>query len=319
MDRAVTWLLGDGDSNGDGFLDYRRRGSGGALQPGLEGLVGRRSPAPTAPSPTGPIALVEAQGYSYAALVGAAELAGHVTLRRSPAELRDQAEALRDRFEDRFWDERGWYALALDGAGRPVDSLTTNPGHALWSGIADPSSADRYLDRLMDDDMWTGWGLRTLASTMAAYDPLSYHNGSVWPHDTAICAAGAARYGRWDVVERIVDGALDAADALQRPTARALRRPRAQRLPGARRLSLVLLTAGLGLGVDPPARTRPAGSRARRERRAASIGPDTGPGAGPPDQRDRVRRARPHGGGAGGHHLGDRRKRRISRRGGRAR
>ena len=110
-----------------------------------------------------------------------------------------------------FWDARGWYALALDGHGPAGRLADDEPGHALWTGIADPDLADRYLDRLMEPDMWTGWGLRTLASTMEAYDPLSYHNGSVWPHDTAICAAGAARYGRWDVVDRIVDGALDAA------------------------------------------------------------------------------------------------------------
>jgi glycogen debranching enzyme len=89
--------------------------------------------------------------------------------------------------------------------------LTTNPGHALWSGIADADLADRYLDRLCESALWSGWGLRTLGASMGAYDPLSYHNGSVWPHDTAICAAGAARYGRWDVVDRIVEGALAAA------------------------------------------------------------------------------------------------------------
>jgi glycogen debranching enzyme len=103
--------------------------------------------------------------------------------------------------------------MGLDGVGRRIDALTTNPGHALWSGIAEPELADRYLDRITDADMWTGWGLRTLAESMGAYDPLSYHNGSVWPHDTAICAAGAARYGRWDVVDHIIDGALDATAA----------------------------------------------------------------------------------------------------------
>jgi len=214
VDQAVAWLLGDGDSNGDGFVDYWRRGPEGLSNQGWKDSWDGITSADGA-HPTGPIALVEAQGYAYAALVGAAELAESGWLRRSPAELRDHANRLRGRFEDRFWDERGWYVLALDGSGRPVDSLTTNPGHALWSGIADPARADRYLDRLMDDDMWTGWGLRTLASTMAAYDPLSYHNGSVWPHDTAICAAGAARYGRWDVVERVVDGALDAATSFR--------------------------------------------------------------------------------------------------------
>ncbi len=89
--------------------------------------------------------------------------------------------------------------------------MTTNPGHALWTGIADEDLAEQYLTHLAGPSMWTGWGLRTLADTMGAFDPLSYHNGSVWPHDTAICAAGAARYGRWDLVDRIVDGALDAA------------------------------------------------------------------------------------------------------------
>ena len=132
-------------------------------------------------------------------------------LRRTASTLAGDAAALRDRFNAVYWDARGWYALALDGRGRPVDALTTNPGHALWAGIADPDLAGRYLDRLMEPDMWTGWGLRTLSSTMEAYDPLSYHNGSVWPHDTAICAAGAARYGRWDVVDRIVGGGFDAA------------------------------------------------------------------------------------------------------------
>ncbi len=92
-----------------------------------------------------------------------------------------------------------------------MDSLGSNPGHALWTGIADADLADRYLDAVVGDELWTGWGVRTLATPMGAYDPLSYHNGSVWPHDTAICLAGAARYGRWDVVDRLTDGLLDAS------------------------------------------------------------------------------------------------------------
>jgi glycogen debranching enzyme len=161
--------------------------------------------------PAGPIALVEVQGYAYAALLGGAELAAPMGLAHAPDDLRRRAHDLRERFNERFWHPEGWYAMALDGKGRAVDSLTTNPGHALWTGIADDERANRYLDRVLEPDMWTGWGLRTLASSMIAFDPLSYHNGSVWPHDTAICAAGAARYGRWDVVDRIVDGAFDAA------------------------------------------------------------------------------------------------------------
>ena len=102
-------------------------------------------------------------------------------------------------------------AVGLDAGGQRIDALTTNPGHALWCAIAEPELANTYLDRLVDTALFTGYGLRTLAPSMGAYDPLSYHNGSVWPHDTAIVAAGAARYGRWDLVDMLADGALDAA------------------------------------------------------------------------------------------------------------
>jgi glycogen debranching enzyme len=152
------------------------------------------------------------QGYTYAALLGAAALPDTVVLTHDRGDLVRRAESLRARFNERFWDERGWFGVGLDGRGRLIDALTTNAGHALWTGIADPSLADAQIDRFLEPGTWSGWGLRTLAEPMAAYDPLSYHNGSVWPHDTALCAAGAARYGRWDVVDRIVAGALDAAE-----------------------------------------------------------------------------------------------------------
>ena len=133
-----------------------------------------------------------------------------VDVGRDAGDLDRRAEALKDRFNDMFWDPRGWFVLGLDRDGTPIDSLTTNPGHALWSGIAEDDKACRYVERLVEPDLWTGWGLRTLAASMAAYDPLSYHNGSVWPHDTALCIAGAARYGCWDVVDQLVDGAFEA-------------------------------------------------------------------------------------------------------------
>ena len=139
--------------------------------------------------PDPPIALVEVQGYAYAALLAAADLAAELPdSALDAADLRQRAATLHDRFNERFWDSRGWFALGLDGAGRPIDALTTNPGHALWCGIAEPALADQYLDRLLEDELWSAAGLRTLARSMGAYDPLSYHNGSVWPHDTAICA-----------------------------------------------------------------------------------------------------------------------------------
>ncbi len=210
VDAALSWILGAGDANGDGFVDYRRSDPSGLSNQGWkdswDGITFRDGTLPE-----GPIALVEVQGYVYAALLGAAELAEPMNLQLSSDELRSRAEVLKRRFNEAFWDPQGWFAVGLDGSGRRIDSLTTNPGHALWTGIAEPALASLYLDRLLAPDMWTGWGLRTLSEQMAAYDPLSYHNGSVWPHDTALCAAGAARYGRWDVVDRIVDGAFDAA------------------------------------------------------------------------------------------------------------
>lgn len=208
--RAVGWTLGAGDSDGDGFLDYLRRDPRGLQNQGWKDSWDGITRADGS-LPTGPMALVEAQGYAYSALHGAADLAAHVDIGHHADDLRRQAEALKDRFNEAYWDRRGHFVLGLDGEGRQVDALTTNPGHALWCGIADDDKARAYVDKLVGDDLWTGWGLRTLAASMGAYDPLSYHNGSVWPHDTAICIAGAARYGCWDAVDLLVDGALEAA------------------------------------------------------------------------------------------------------------
>jgi len=210
VDRAVGWLLGPGDSNQDGFVDYQRSDPSGLSNQGWKDSWDGVTFA-DGTVPRGAIALVEVQGYAYAALLGAAALVEPMALPRDSKDLTERADRLKQRFNDKFWHRRGWFAIALDGDGNQVDALTTNPGHALWSGIADADLARCHLDRLMEPSMWTGWGLRTLADTMTAYDPLSYHNGSVWPHDTALCAAGAARYGRWDVVDCIVNGALDAA------------------------------------------------------------------------------------------------------------
>ena len=207
--RALDWTVGPGDSDGDGFIDYLRRDPRGLANQGWKDSWDGINRA-DGTLPTGPLALVEVQGYAYQALRGAAELAGVVDIGHDAADLHDRADRLKDRFNDLFWDRRGWYVLGLDRDGRPIDSLTTNPGHALWSGIAEEELARTYVERLVDRDLWTGWGLRTLAASMAAYDPLSYHNGSVWPHDTALCIAGAARYGCWDAVDLLVDGALEA-------------------------------------------------------------------------------------------------------------
>ena len=208
VDRALDWLEQFLDD--ERFVSYARREASGLSNQGWkdswDGISSARGEIPTAP-----ISLVEVQGYTFAALVGGADLAGSMGLRHDGPALLRRAQRFRDQFNAAFWDERGYYVLGLDGSNRPIDALTTNPGHALWAGVADSEGANRYLDLVMSSDLWSGWGVRTLSEAMNRYHPLSYHNGSVWPHDTAIVAAGAARYGRWDVVDALVDGALAAA------------------------------------------------------------------------------------------------------------
>jgi glycogen debranching enzyme len=212
---AVRWIR-RGLVAGDGLLRYQRSSDVGLLNQGWKDSWDGISFA-DGRLPTGRIALAEVQGYVYAALRAAADLvelaeATELTADLDPLDLRHEADRLAERFEEAFWMEsHACYAVALDGGDRPVDSVTTNPGHAVWTGITDPSHAHRYLDRIVDDGLFNGWGLRTLAPTAERYDPLSYHNGSVWPHDTALVAAGAARLGRRDVVAKLVDAALDVA------------------------------------------------------------------------------------------------------------
>jgi glycogen debranching enzyme len=207
---AITWLIEMLDRSPFGCLCYERTAAEGLSNQGWkdswDGVTFADGTLPEAP-----IALVEVQGYTYAALMGAAELGATVDLGHDPDVLRTRADGLLQRFNELFWDDRGWFVLGLDGAGRRIDALTTNPGHALWCGIADEALGRQYLDRLAEPELWNGWGLRTLASSMASYDPLSYHNGSVWPHDSTICAAAAARFGRWGIVDAVVGGLLDVA------------------------------------------------------------------------------------------------------------
>jgi glycogen debranching enzyme len=154
------------------------------------------------------------QGYVYDAKVRIAEIAREAW---GDAELADrlerEAEELRDRFDEKFWvDARGgYYALALDGAKQRVDALCSNIGHLLWSGIVLPHRVDAVVERLLGDELWSGWGIRTMSTADAAYNPLSYHNGTVWPHDNSLCAAGLARYERWPEAHQIVRSMLDAA------------------------------------------------------------------------------------------------------------
>jgi glycogen debranching enzyme len=211
--RALTWIDESGDRDGDGFVEYERRTERGLEnQSWKDSGDSQRFADGTIADP--PIAPCEVQGYVYDAKLRMAELAREVWRERELADrLERDAEQLRQRFNDAFWVDRrgGYYALALDGEKRPVDSLCSNIGHLLWSGIVPDERADAVVDALMGEALWSGWGVRTMSSADAAYNPLSYHNGTVWPHDNSLIALGLARYGRWKEAQRIVSRMLAAA------------------------------------------------------------------------------------------------------------
>ncbi|MGA5299933.1 glycogen debranching N-terminal domain-containing protein [Nucisporomicrobium flavum] len=216
-DAALQWIDGYGDRDGDGFVEYERAAGHGLINQGWKDSADAVSFADGSPART-PIALCEVQAYVHAALLGRAELADAFGDPGRAAACRDRAARLRESFADAFWlPGRGWYALALDGAKRPVDALTSNAAHALWTGIATDAHAETLVARLSSSDMDTGYGLRTMSRVMGAYDPMSYHNGSVWPHDTAIAVAGLLRYahvpGAAELAHRLAAGVLDAAAA----------------------------------------------------------------------------------------------------------
>jgi glycogen debranching enzyme len=159
-----------------------------------------------------PIALCEVQGYVYDAYRTRAGLARMVGEEHSAQGWDDRAAALKKAFNERFWlPEHGWYALALDRDGRQVDACASNMGHCLWSGIVDEDKAPLVAEHLLSPAMFSGWGVRTLSTAMGAYDPVSYHNGSVWPHDNALIVAGLVRYGFVRQAQRVAEALLEAA------------------------------------------------------------------------------------------------------------
>jgi glycogen debranching enzyme len=213
VDRALDWVAGPGDADGDGFVEYERMTDRGLVNQGwkdsFDGLsfADGRLPEP-------PIALCEVQGYVYAAWLAGAELAEAVGAHAVATSRRLHAEELRLQFNEQFWlPEHGAFAVALDGKKNRVDAITSNMGHCLWTGIADPHNAAGVAGWLASGDMFSGWGVRTLATTMARYNPLSYHNGSVWPHDTAIAIDGLRRAGFIAEAHAITTGLLAASQA----------------------------------------------------------------------------------------------------------
>jgi glycogen debranching enzyme len=195
VERALGWMERNGAAHGTGYLTYIRRSPLGLVNQGWKDshdavmhADGRLAEPP--------IALSEVQGYHYAALLGAAGIAEAIGRSPQAPALRARARRLQERFEADFWmPDEAFYALALDAGGAPCRVITSNPGHLLWTGIVSESRAQIVTRRLMEDDMYTGWGVRTLSGREQLYNPMSYHNGSVWPHDTALAASGMRAYG----------------------------------------------------------------------------------------------------------------------------
>jgi glycogen debranching enzyme len=206
---ALAWIDGAGDPDGDGFVEYARMTEKGLANQGWKDSFDSIFHADGSPA-EGPIALCEVQAYVYAAKQSAAAMAK--ALGEDCGNLSHEAEALRNRFEDRFWlDDLGCYALALDGRKQPCRVLSSNAGHALFAGIASPERAARLAKLFTGKRFFSGWGVRTIAAGEARYNPMSYHNGSVWPHDNALIAMGLARYGHRDAVLKIFQGLAEAA------------------------------------------------------------------------------------------------------------
>lgn len=212
-DRAIEWMQTFGDKDGDGYIEYRTSSERGLVNQGWKDSAdgvryadGRVAPAP--------LALCEVQGYAYAALRARAAIAEHLGDVEGAATHSARAGELKARFNRDFWlENRGWYAVALAAGGEPVDSLASNMGHCLWSGIIDTEHAAQVAARLMSAPMWSGWGIRTLAADEPGYDPMSYHCGTVWPHDGALCAAGLRAYGFLDEALKVAHGLLAASDS----------------------------------------------------------------------------------------------------------
>jgi len=208
---ALAWIDQYGDLDGDGYVEYEVRSEKGLVNQGWkdsgEAIMNRDGRLATPP-----IALVEVQAYVYQAKQLMADLFARAGEAESALRLRDEADALRARFNLDFWLDEGFYALALQGDDhRPAAVLSSNAGHALWAGIADPEKARRTAERLLRHDMFNGWGIRTLSESEFYYNPLGYHLGTVWPHDNSLIAAGFRRYGFDTAAMQVFIGLLDAA------------------------------------------------------------------------------------------------------------
>jgi glycogen debranching enzyme len=215
VERALEWIDNFGDSDGDGFVEYARHSTKGLVQQGWKDsddsifhADGRLAEAP--------IALCEVQGYVYAAKLAAAQLCLVLGDSGKAGSLQAQAEELREQFEKQFWcEELSTYALALDGRKRACQVRTSNAGHCLYTGIASQERARRVAETLLSPESFSGWGVRTVASSEVRYNPLSYHNGSIWPHDNSLVACGLAKYGFKKLAGRVLLALLDLSSMVE--------------------------------------------------------------------------------------------------------
>ena len=269
VERALAWIADYGDTDGDGFLEYQRSSPRGLANQGwkdshdsvvhVDGKLAE-----------GPIALAEVQAYVYLAKLRMAEVFQALGNGPRAATLREEAATLRAAFNEAFWVEsEQFYAMALDGEKRQVASISSNPAHGLYCGIVEPDKAGPMARRLLAPDMFSGWGVRTLSKSAAAYNPMSYHNGSIWPHDNAIIGAGLKRYGFAKATNRLATAMFEMAvtvDDMRLPelfcgfTRRSPNRPVAYPVAcspqaWAAGAPFLLLQAMLGISADAPANT----------------------------------------------------------------
>ena len=209
IEAALGWIDGPGDPDRDGFVEYRRATEQGLANQGWKDSHDAIFHADGSLA-EGHIALAEVQGYVFAAKRAAARCAERLQRPAQARALDEQASRLAERFEAAFWcAEIGTYALALDGEKKPCRVRTSNAGHVLFSGIANPDRARTVANGLLSPQFFSGWGVRTVAKGEARYNPMSYHNGSIWPHDNALIALGFARYGLKSSVEQVFKGLFD--------------------------------------------------------------------------------------------------------------
>lgn len=211
IEMALEWIDRWGDRDGDGFVEYGRRAAHGLIQQGWKDSDDAIFHADGTPA-KGPIALCEVQSFVYGAKTAAAELAERLGKGALAEKVHGEAQTLQVRFEEAFWcEDLGTYALALDGEKRPCRVKSSNAGQCLFSGIVPLERARRVAETLLREDSFSGWGIRTVAASEIRYNPMSYHNGSVWPHDNALIAFGLARYRLAEPLLRIFTGLFDAS------------------------------------------------------------------------------------------------------------